>query len=152
MTRLILESARRFGVVGVVNTLAGLAVIFFAKAVLSFNDVAANVTGYAVGIGVSFVLNRRWTFVSDHALLPSFLKFIVVIGVAYAVNLLTVLWAIGIGVDDYAAQAMGIVPYALLGYAGSRWFAFAGNVPERRRSGGEGQVRHDGVAAGESRH
>ena len=52
----------RYLVVGFLNTLLGLMVIYFAMYVLRFGVVAANVIGYAVGVVVSFLLNQRWTF------------------------------------------------------------------------------------------
>ena len=52
----------RFVLVGVLNTLSGLGVIYALKLLLSMNDVAANFVGYSVGLLIGYVLNARWTF------------------------------------------------------------------------------------------
>lgn len=115
----------RFGLVGLVNTLCGLAVIYALKWTLGMHDVAANVAGYAVGLTVSYLLNARWTFRYCGSLLAAAHRFILSVGVAYAANLATVGVAIYVvGVNSYAAQAIGIIPYALLTYLASRFFVF----------------------------
>ncbi len=119
-------SAIRFLLVGVANTAAGLLVIYGGKYFLRLPDVAANLLGYAVGIGLSFSLNKRWSFEHRGPVLPALARFLVVIGAAYAANLVVVLGSIhALRVDSYAAHALGVVPYMLVGYLGSRYFAFA---------------------------
>ena len=116
----------RFLLVGVANTAVGLTLIFAAKALLSLDDVAANALGYAVGLCVSFTLNKQWTFGFRGQALAALLRFLLVFGVAYAANLLTVLVLIRhANLGTYLAQAIGIVPYTALFYAGSRWYAFS---------------------------
>jgi putative flippase GtrA len=51
----------RFAVVGAVNTFVGLAFIYSARA-MGLGEVSANATGYAIGLVLSFGLNRFWTF------------------------------------------------------------------------------------------
>jgi putative flippase GtrA len=114
----------RYLCVGVINTLVGLSTIYFCMYVLRFADVPANAVGYAAGVICSFVLNRRWTFSSDGPVIAQFFKFLVVLGVAYAGNLGTVVSLTHLGLDRYLAQAAGVVPYTAIGYLGSRMFAF----------------------------
>lgn len=115
----------RFLCVGVINTFTGLAVIYACKYFLSFEDLAANASGYAVGLCVSFTLNRRWTFAHRGAVAPAALRFLVVAAMAYALNLATVMWCIhGLGMNSYLAQALGIPPYTLTAYGLSRLWAF----------------------------
>ena len=106
------------------NTALGLLVIFSAKA-LGADDVGANVTGYAVGLALSFVLNKRWTFGFSGDALPSLVRFFSVFALAYLANLTMVLSLIAaLGIDPYWAQALGVIPYTLIFYVGSRWYAF----------------------------
>jgi putative flippase GtrA len=108
------------------DTAVGLTVIFLVKWLTGLGDVVANVAGYAVGLTVSFVLNRRWTFRFEGHALSALLRFVFVFAAAYAGNLLTVLFLIGVlGVTSNLAQTLGIPPYTLLFYAGSRCYAFA---------------------------
>jgi putative flippase GtrA len=124
-------SVARFLLVGVGNTLTGLAVIFAAKAV-GVGDVVANATGYAVGIALSFALNRRWTFRHEGPVHHALARFLAVTAVAYLANLAVVLGVISTGVvSSYLAQVAGVPAYTLVGYLGSRWYAF----PEKPRIG-----------------
>lgn len=114
----------RFVLVGALNTMLGLLVIFGCKALLGITDVAANFIGYALLIGLSFALNRRWTFEDGGHQGKSLMRFLLVLAVAYAANLATALAAIGLGVDNYLAHVLGIGPYTVIGYLGSRLFVF----------------------------
>ncbi len=117
-------SAIRFAIVGCVNTLFGLMMIYVAKWI-GVGDVCANLFGYCCGIVLSFKLNALWTFRYSGRQLPVFFSFLVVLLVAYLLNLATVLVAIRIlGIDSYLSQAMGIIPYTLVSYIGSRFLVF----------------------------
>ncbi|MGH8586828.1 MAG: GtrA family protein [Gammaproteobacteria bacterium] len=110
---------------GAANTLIGLAVIYACKRLLGFGDVLANVSGYAVGLTIGFMLNRHWTFGHTGNVRVAALRFLAVFSVAYSVNLLCVLLAIrAAGIDDYVSQAIGILPYTAIFYLGSRLYAF----------------------------
>ncbi len=115
----------RFATVGVANTLFGLALIFAAKWFLELGDVAANAIGYLFGIGLGFALNRTWTFNDDSAVGETLLRYLIVVGAGYVINLAVVMSLIGwAGFDSYLAQALGIPPYVLFVFVGSRQFVF----------------------------
>ena len=116
----------RFLGVGVLNTLAGLAIIYAGKGLLGLDDVPANALGYGCGLGLSFVLNRRWTFEHRGPAGPALLKFLAAVGLAYAANLGVVTSAIAMGVNGYVAQALGAPVYTSVTYWISRRYAFAG--------------------------
>lgn len=119
------RSALRFGVVGVANTLTGLLVIYAAKWLGGLGDVPANLLGYTVGVLLSFTLNSRWSFGYRGRILPAFVRFLAVLGVAYLANLAVVLACLrALRLDSYLAQAAGVVPYTVLFYLGSRLLAF----------------------------
>lgn len=128
------NSLVRFLVVGLLNTAVGLGSIFLLKLLLGMGDVAANVCGYGLGLCVSFVLNRKWTFSHDGAWLSAALRFLLVFAVAYAVNLLTMLFLRDtVGLNSYLCHLLSMVPYTVLFYLGSRTFAFkAGAVAVAR--------------------
>ena len=115
----------KFAVVGIANTLVGLFAIYMCKWLLGFSDTLANISGYIIGLAVSYLLNRGWTFQHSGAALPALARFVLIFALAYLLNLATVLVAIhSFGVNPYLAQAIGIGPYAVLFYLGSRYFAF----------------------------
>ena len=115
----------RFLLVGIVNTITGLSVIYACKWFLGFNDVVANLCGYSIGLTVSFMLNSRWTFQYRGSVWPAASRFLTVFLIAYMTNLFVVLLLIeNFAVNSYLAQAIGVPPYTLIFYAGSRWLAF----------------------------
>lgn len=122
---MISASLLRFLVVGAVNTLFGLLVIWAAKRLFGLGDVASNGVGYTIGILVSFFLNKQWTFGFHGEPATALLRFIGVFLVAYAANLIAVLSCIKIvPLDPFWCQSFGIIPYALVLYLGSRWYVF----------------------------
>ena len=114
----------RFLLVGVGNTLVGLGLIFGAKGILGVGDVAANAFGYSVGVAISFTLNRAWTFQHGGSVSKSFKLFLLVQAIAYLANLLCVMLLIDSSVNAYLAQALGIAPYTMVSYLGSRYLVF----------------------------
>jgi putative flippase GtrA len=115
----------RFVLVGVVNSFAGLAAIYFCKLFIGLGNVAANMIGYGFGLVVSFVLNSAWTFQYRGAVFPAVLRFVLVFLVSYGTNLVFVLLLIDHwGINSYIAQAVGILPYTVTFYVLSRTFVF----------------------------
>lgn len=119
-----LSQLPKFLFVGLANTLVALLIIFTAKAGLEMGDASANALGYAVGLLLSFTLNRRWTFRHSGSVTRSLPVFLTVQAVAYLFNLLSVLWLIAQGMDAYGAQVCGILPYTAISFLGSRFLAF----------------------------
>ncbi|MEO8118442.1 MAG: GtrA family protein [Rhodoferax sp.] len=118
------KTVLRFLLVGIVNTLVGLGVIFAAKGVFGLGDVVSNAIGYGIGLLVSFSLNRYWTFRHTGPVSNAIAIFFVVQAAAYSLNLVCVLGSIEYGIDSYIAQALGMPPYMVISYLGSRYFAF----------------------------
>lgn len=115
----------RFLIVGVANTLVGLGTMYAAMYFLGLDIVHANILGYIIGTIQSFLLNKRWTFGSSDRALGSFIRFLLVLAVAYGANLGTVVAAnTFFAVNPYVAQALGIFPYTSIGFLGSRYFVF----------------------------
>lgn len=118
-------SVVRFLVVGLANTSVGLLIIFGGKWLFGLNDISANMVGYSCGLVLSFVLNKHWSFRYKGTFGFALFRFLLVILVAYLLNLGFILVAINnFGINSYLAQALGIVPYTVVTYLGSRYFAF----------------------------
>ncbi len=116
----------RFVIVGIFNTVIGLAIIFAAKALFSFGDLPSNVLGYGVGLLVSFFLNRNWTFQYNGKVLPACLRFGIAVALAYSLNLATVFGLRdGAGINSYLSQAAGVIPYTVFFYLASRYYVFS---------------------------
>jgi putative flippase GtrA len=125
VTRAGMRQFAKFLIVGVVNTLVSLCVIYAAKWFLNMRDVPANAIGYAMGIFVSFALNSSWTFAHKGPRASALARFCLATAVAYGMNLLTVLIAIDqLQVNSYVGQALGIPVYTLTSYLLSRHLVF----------------------------
>lgn len=123
-------TAIKFAATGGINSALGLAVIYGLKWLLGVGDISANMIGYGVGILVSFVLNARWTFSYRGPLAPAFPLFLLVLALAYVANLAVVLLLIDVlHVNSYVAQALGVPPYALIAFFGSRHLVFGLTKP-----------------------
>jgi putative flippase GtrA len=115
----------KFIIVGAANTFVGIGVLFVTWRFLGFGHVAANATGYAVGLICSYVLNRSWTFQYNGSTARSVVRFLVVFAFAYGANLMVLLLARqAIGAASFAPQFAGAATYTVVGYIGSRFFAF----------------------------
>jgi len=119
------QAPLRFALVGLSNTAVGFLAICVALKYLRFGDIAANITGYAIGYVWSFWLNRRWTFGHQGDVRGSMFRYAMVCLASYAVNLLVLLAAgLYLGQRSLMAQGLGMLSYTLLCYTGSRIFAF----------------------------
>lgn len=115
----------KYLLVGLLNTFVGLAFIYLGMA-LGLSDVIANAIGYLIGFCVSFVANSKWTFRQNRTTPGAFARFLLVTGVAYAGNLCVMLLARdGLHLDHRLAQLVGVPAYTMIGFIGSRLFAFS---------------------------
>ena len=126
--RVLIRQSFRFVLVGLVNTAVGLlsiyAIIFFFNA----NPALANAIGYAIGLAVSFALNRLWTFGDTQSIVKVLPRYLTVAGISYLLNLCVVL--IGThyyGIGPYLIQLFGIAVYTPTMFIGCRLFVFNNN-------------------------
>ena len=115
----------RFALVGVLNTAIGFTAILLALR-LGMGDYAANATGYALGLAVSYALNRSWTFRAANAPnLAEFGRFSAAFALAYGANLgvLAVGRAAGLAGHPLLHLA-GLGVYSVLFFVLSRWMVF----------------------------
>ena len=124
-TSLFDSSAVRFLIVGAVNTMIGLVVIFAAKWLLGMGDITANLIGYGAGLVVSFRMHTLYTFRYSGPQFIVLVKYVVVLFASYLMNLGCVLTAIhALQINSYLAQAIGVVPYTFCMYLCSRSLVF----------------------------
>jgi putative flippase GtrA len=76
----------RFIMVGLVNTMVGLSVMYLLLHGLGLSYWISTFLGNSVGACVSFFLNRRFTFNSDVSVLTGLFRFIVVILICYLIS------------------------------------------------------------------
>ena len=99
----------KYAVVGVMNTLLTLAVIFVCKSVLGVNPYVSNALGYIVGLINSFLWNRSWVFRRrDGKLSRQAVLFLIGFAVCYGLQLFTV-WILN-------QSSFGDIEVAILGF------------------------------------
>ena len=123
------SSPVRFLVTGAANTLLGLAIIYSLK-LAGMRDVPANLLGYALGIWISYTMHAAWSFSYRGSVRAALPRYVLVTLLAYMTNLAVVSVALyWWKLNGYVAQALGVGPYALLGYLGSRLYVFRKATP-----------------------
>lgn len=115
----------RFALVGVLNTLSGLFIIFTLMRLASVDYLLANGIGYACGITLSFFVNRFWTFQHKGSVFHSAIQWGKVTAVAYVANLCIVATAFEhFGINRFASQIFGVIAYSFLSYLGGKYYVF----------------------------
>lgn len=117
----------RFGVVGLVNTAVGLAVLYGAL-FAGFGDFASNALGYGCGLVVSFVLHRGWTFAGRTGSLPrDAVGFALAWATAYGANLAAIASGRALGyIDNPFVQLAGVMVFAATFYVITSRMVFVG--------------------------
>jgi putative flippase GtrA len=116
----------RFIFVGLVATLTTYGVLIAGVELLHVNPVLSSVTGYFLGICVNYVLNYRFTFVSDKKHQVVMPKFLTVMFVGMIMNAV-IMWT-GITclkMHYMLAQLTAVALVLIWSYSANRLWAFA---------------------------
>jgi putative flippase GtrA len=130
----------RFLLVGAFNTAFGYGFILIGLLV-GLGDYIANAIGYALGIPMSYLLHRRWTFAPKvPASWAEGLRFGICFVIAYCANLAVIAIGRSAGrIEDPLVQGAAIATYAGLFFILTRFVVFpGGDDPEGRRFGRRG--------------
>jgi putative flippase GtrA len=126
--RSLIALIARFGLAGLINTGIGFAVIAGLDVGLHVSPALANAAGYLVGMGVGFVLNRRFVFKSQTSARATAPRYIAVVLAAFALNQLILRLAgasLGPGaLPHLSAQLAGMVVYTLAVFLACRFWVF----------------------------
>lgn len=115
----------KFGLVGILNTLITLAVIFLLMHFSPASYVIANAAGYILGFINSFILNKTWTFKSKGPVGKESIGFIIVFAVTYGIQLgVLVYLKENLKVDAHWAQVIAMVFYTGINFLGNKLFTF----------------------------
>ena len=119
----------RFALVGLANTAIGFTLIALGL-LLGMNDYAANAMGYGLGLGVSYALNRSWTFKADAA--PStaeFGRFAASFAIAYTANIAVLSLGRAAGLaGEPALHLAGLAVYSVLLFVLMRTIVFGQQI------------------------
>lgn len=115
----------RFLLTGLANSAVGWVVIF-GGLWAGMSGIAANAAGYAVGLVLSFTLNRRFVFGASGAVsLGEVARFLAAFAVAYGANVAVLLGAQSVlGPDSALAQLPAIAAYVAIFFLLSQFVVF----------------------------
>jgi putative flippase GtrA len=121
----MLQRLGRFLLTGFANSAVGWAVIF-GGLWAGLSGLAANAAGYAVGLVLSFTLNRHYVFGVRGAVSGrEVARFLAAFGIAYAVNVAVLFLAQSVlGADNPWAQLPAIAAYVAIFFVLSQLFVF----------------------------
>lgn len=115
----------RFLLVGVLNSLLGYLIIFGCMYVLKISPEVSNLIGYSVGLALSFVLNRTFTFRSSGKQSGELIRFLAVFTVAYGANLAVLYLLVRILlIHAGISQVIAGVVYVIFTYFMNKSFVF----------------------------
>jgi putative flippase GtrA len=137
-----MKTFARFSLVGIVNTVVGYAVIFGLMYGAGIGPRTSNVAGYAVGLALSFTLNRRITFSSKAPVPGEFVRFLAAFGAAFALNLLVLHGCIAwLAIDPGVSQVPAGIAYVAVFYLLSKHVVFGRARRDVRSASPEDKVR-----------
>lgn len=113
-------------VAGLANTVFGLAVIAIAMG-LGASSFVANLTGYAAGWGLSFLLNRHYVFANTHGgITGQGFRFIGAVAASYGANLCVLALATQVlGFAPLVAQVLAMATYTACLFVICQTFVFS---------------------------
>lgn len=114
-----------FGMVGVVNTAVGLAVVFGLMWYFGVSPYISNFAGHVVGVCVSFVLNSIFTFRSAVTLMSG-VRFFCAFLISLVCNMLVLKICLFTDMNPMWAQLVAMSAYTLIFFVASRSFVFVG--------------------------
>jgi putative flippase GtrA len=121
----LISQSLRFGTVGLANTAIGLLAIYAVIFFFNTGPAIANAIGYAIGLAVSFTLNRLWTFSDSRSIAKVLPRYLYTAAISYLLNLSVVLiGAHHFGMGPYLVQLFGVSVYTMFMFLGCRWFVF----------------------------
>ncbi|MDR1402621.1 MAG: GtrA family protein [Tannerellaceae bacterium] len=117
--------AIKYGIVGISNTLITAIVIWVMMKPLGCPVVLSNITGYIAGVLNSFILNKQWTFKSRDSWVSSAIRFGIVFGVCYLLQLGLLLYLNKrLAIDPYYNQLMAMVFYMAANFLMNKFYTF----------------------------
>lgn len=123
----------RFLLVGILNTIIGMGLMFLLKIGLNWPYWMATFIGNSIGAAVSFFLNRSFTFNSKVSMGKGMIKFIAVILICYLASFSAGRFIASFGIAipittvipaDNLAIVIGTGLYTILNYLGQKRFVF----------------------------
>jgi putative flippase GtrA len=120
------NTCARFVLVGLANSLTGYSVILFFQFVVGLSAVVSNACGYLLGMVLSYLLNRRFTFNTRRNHRSGIPLFLAAAALSYLANLLVLSAFVRLvpTIAPALAQALAVGSYSVSFYLLSRHVVF----------------------------
>ena len=120
-----IKESVKFGIVGVLNTLVTLAVIFLLSKVFHFYYLLANWVGYIFGFTNSFIFNKLWTFKSKGDFRREAFFFVLIFIICYIIQaIFLVFFKESLKISADLSQILSMIIYTICGFLGNKIFTF----------------------------
>lgn len=124
LTRLILEFGK-FGVVSIMRTIIGIAIILIPYNLWGINYIICNVAGYSIGLIVGFTLHKTWTFRSQGKWSKEALPYLVSFGIGFLGNIvLLLLLAEKLRINKNVSLVLATLGFTIINYLGCKFWVF----------------------------
>lgn len=121
------KQAIKYGIVGVSNTVITAVVIWIMMKGLGASDIFSNITGYVAGVLNSFIWNKQWTFQSSTGWAGSALRFGIVFGICYLLQLGLLMYLNAtLTIDPYYNQLIAMAFYTVINFIMNKFYTFKG--------------------------
>jgi len=113
-----------FATVGVISNIAGYGLYLVLAETMIGPKLAVSIL-YPVGITISYIGNKRFTFDHNGPAFLAALRYILVYAFGYLLNLLLIVWLVdNLGLPHQFVQALAVILVALLSFFMLRIFVF----------------------------
>ncbi len=103
----------KYCIVGALNTMVCLGVIFVCKSLVGVNPYLSNILGYAAGLINSFLWNKQWVFRTHGGYSREALRFLAGFALCYVMQLAVVF---ALNTSPFGKFEVGIFGFVLSGY------------------------------------
>lgn len=130
------ETLIKFIIVGIMNTLIGTSIMFFAYNVLEYGYWFSSALNYFFGSIFSYFANKYYTFEKKGKSLKESLRFIVNIIICYLIaysisepiiKIIFNPWIDNVSLVEQVAMVLGMVIFVILNYFGQKLIVFKSN-------------------------
>lgn len=116
-----------YTVVGSLNTVAGLAVVYLFSEILQTHYITANAAGYAIGLTIAFIMHRKLTFPGADKAAPAWKQiapFLSVFVVSYVIQLCVLITLHKSGLVGFFSQVIALGVYVIVSFVGHKYLTF----------------------------
>lgn len=139
LKELVDEKMIKFLLVGVINTMVGIGVMFIAYNFLHLGYWISSALNYILGSIVSYVLNKNFTFKSNNNETQAIIKFLINIACCYLIAyggakplMFLIFKDFEQQIRDNLSMLTGMCIFVIINYIGQRYFVF-GNTYKKRQ-------------------